>query len=143
MPPSPQEKAFWCLLFRLRIVWSVVQFCFQYQEAVLTFLFERYLCTEPSPAEKVAAKLTDEEIQNNTARRNTSCHPERSAAESNCEAAPKAGSAKGICHSAQSRSRHYVSPYGFDFGLRPSLRMTRRERLHFVFRTVPHYPPYE
>ena len=52
MPPSPQEKAFLYLLFRLRIVWSVVQFCFQYQEAFLTLLFERYLCTEPSPAEK-------------------------------------------------------------------------------------------
>ena len=68
MPPSPQEKAFLYLLFRLRIVWSVVQFCIQYQEAFLTLLFERYLCTEPSPGEKVSAMPTDEEIQNNTAR---------------------------------------------------------------------------
>ena len=53
-PPSPQEKAFLCSLFRLRVVWSVVQFCFRYKETFLTFLFERYLCTKPSPAEKVA-----------------------------------------------------------------------------------------
>ena len=32
------------------------------------------------------------------------CHPERSEAESNCEAAPKAGSTMDVCHSAQCRS---------------------------------------
>ena len=43
------------------------------------------------------------------------------------------------------RSRHFVSPYGFDYGLRPSLRMTHYYRLFCklnIKRTVVDAGPY-